>query len=346
MASEGIQLLVEHDGVRAWAEAHGARPVADGGTIGLAFGPMGSEGASTPWTAMSWDEWLRRFDVASLALRFDTATDDASTYELVRRHGNEAPTTRPTFPEEGGEDSEGASQTPTVAGPGVSRTRTPRPRRPTATAVPTRRAPGRVASEPSPSLGKPRVRRGVGTKEPTPVRTKGTRTQTARTQTARTQTARTQTARTQTARTQAAETAKTTARDATAAAPRKRQSRTLNPTAARPAAGRRGSAAASRKVAATIRPARRSAPQTVTTLARVSGAKKRPTPANRRSAPTTVRARGGTQTVSADADRPPRRTPRRTAPSNGAKNPRAVPPPGGRRSSGPGSRSPRGTRRR
>jgi hypothetical protein len=79
MSLEQAPLLTNHDAIRAWASAHGGRPVTSGARLELAFDPASTQGGEP-----SWDEWLRRFEGDGLALRCDPATGSLE-YELTSR---------------------------------------------------------------------------------------------------------------------------------------------------------------------------------------------------------------------------------------------------------------------
>ena len=82
--------LVDHDSIREWADAHGARPARVQGTGG-SHDP-GILRLETPienedgLDRISWEEWLRKFDAAGLALLVDEDEDHPSTYNrFVKR---------------------------------------------------------------------------------------------------------------------------------------------------------------------------------------------------------------------------------------------------------------------
>jgi hypothetical protein len=78
------QPLTDHDEIRQWAEARGARPAcvkgtgagSDAGMIRLDF-PGWSGGDSLQ--EISWDEWFRAFDENNLALLVQERTSDGDT---------------------------------------------------------------------------------------------------------------------------------------------------------------------------------------------------------------------------------------------------------------------------
>jgi hypothetical protein len=78
------QPLTDHDEIRQWAEARGARPAcvkgtgagSDAGMIRLDF-PGWSGGDSLQ--EISWDEWFRAFDENNLALLVQERTTDGDT---------------------------------------------------------------------------------------------------------------------------------------------------------------------------------------------------------------------------------------------------------------------------
>ena len=78
------QPLTDHDEIRQWAEARGARPAcvkgtgagSDAGMIRLDF-PGWSGGDSLQ--EISWDEWYRAFDENNLALLVQERATDGDT---------------------------------------------------------------------------------------------------------------------------------------------------------------------------------------------------------------------------------------------------------------------------
>jgi hypothetical protein len=78
------QPLTDHDEIRQWAEARGARPAcvkgtgagSDAGMIRLDF-PGWSGGDSLQ--EISWDEWFRAFDENNLALLVQERATDGDT---------------------------------------------------------------------------------------------------------------------------------------------------------------------------------------------------------------------------------------------------------------------------
>jgi hypothetical protein len=83
----------DHEFIRRWAEARGAKPTAvkdtgdknDVGIIRLDFPGYSGEGKLEP---IPWDEWFEKFDEAELALLYQeqTAGGDKSNFnKLVKR---------------------------------------------------------------------------------------------------------------------------------------------------------------------------------------------------------------------------------------------------------------------
>src|SRR5438093_8323369 len=90
-------LTTDHDIIRRWAEAHGARPASVRGTGGpgdigvLRLDFPGYTGAET-LEHISWDEWFEKFDERDLALLYQdtTAAAEPSNFnKLVSRSGVE-----------------------------------------------------------------------------------------------------------------------------------------------------------------------------------------------------------------------------------------------------------------
>jgi hypothetical protein len=87
--------LTDHETIRRWAEARGARParmrnngrasltaIAD--DICLDIPGTSPEGALEP---ISWHEWFRKFDDAALALLIESAHRQPSTFNLLIKRG-------------------------------------------------------------------------------------------------------------------------------------------------------------------------------------------------------------------------------------------------------------------
>lgn len=96
-ASRNRRVLIEHDEIREWAEARGAKPATvsatltdeDVGIIRLDF--PGYTGAGSLET-IEWDEWFAKFDESGLALIVEevTAGGETSNFnKLVRRESVE-----------------------------------------------------------------------------------------------------------------------------------------------------------------------------------------------------------------------------------------------------------------
>lgn len=87
-------LTIDHDRIRRWAEARGARPACvkgtsrgqgDPGMIRLDFPGASGEGKLED---ISWDEWFEKFDRSNLALLYQEVTKDGTKShfnKLVRR---------------------------------------------------------------------------------------------------------------------------------------------------------------------------------------------------------------------------------------------------------------------
>jgi hypothetical protein len=80
MASDS-RTLINHNEIRAWADARHAKPAAvreteregDPGVIRLDFPGYSGEGTLDP---ISWDEWFAKFDESNLALLVQDRTAD------------------------------------------------------------------------------------------------------------------------------------------------------------------------------------------------------------------------------------------------------------------------------
>jgi hypothetical protein len=97
MSSHSSKTTTDHETIRRWAEARGARPACvrgtgdakDPGMIRLDF--PGYSGQSLE--PISWEEWFRAFDENDLALVYqdETAGGERSNFnKLVSRHPAEA----------------------------------------------------------------------------------------------------------------------------------------------------------------------------------------------------------------------------------------------------------------
>jgi hypothetical protein len=94
--SGDAKTTTDHDTIRAWAEARGARPVRvrgtgdgdDTGILRIDF-PGGAGGESLE--PVSWEEWFEKFDEAGLAFLYqdERADGEPSTFfKLVKRAGD------------------------------------------------------------------------------------------------------------------------------------------------------------------------------------------------------------------------------------------------------------------
>jgi len=81
--------LVDHESILEWADAHGARPARvqgtgasrDPGILRLEV-PVDTEDGLD---RISWDEWLRKFDAAGLALVVEETDPRSSFNKFVKR---------------------------------------------------------------------------------------------------------------------------------------------------------------------------------------------------------------------------------------------------------------------
>jgi hypothetical protein len=90
MASK-TRVTVDHDEIRRWAEARGARPTVVKGTsiIRLDFPGYSGEGKLQP---IDWNEFFRRFEEGNLALIYQekTARGQTSNFNKLRHQGRAA----------------------------------------------------------------------------------------------------------------------------------------------------------------------------------------------------------------------------------------------------------------
>lgn len=95
--NERRRVLIDHDEIRAWAEARGAKPATvsatltdeEVGIIRLDF--PGYTGAGSLET-IEWDEWFAKFDESGLALIVEETTaagENSNFNKLVRRESVE-----------------------------------------------------------------------------------------------------------------------------------------------------------------------------------------------------------------------------------------------------------------
>jgi hypothetical protein len=84
MAENGATLSTrDHDTIRRWAEARGAKPVRvkDAGVIELDF--PGYSGGDR-FEEISWDEWFKVFDDRNLELQYQETTKDGEQSNFNR----------------------------------------------------------------------------------------------------------------------------------------------------------------------------------------------------------------------------------------------------------------------
>jgi hypothetical protein len=90
---EVTRITTDHDEIRRWAEAHGARPARVKGTggpgdPGILRLDLPGDGPDPNLEEISWDEWFRAFDENRLALVYEdeTVSGKRSTFnKLVSR---------------------------------------------------------------------------------------------------------------------------------------------------------------------------------------------------------------------------------------------------------------------